>query len=544
MGGITMKKFALVILFLVLFGMVINFLIINPVNFTNSNSHKHKKDAALVNKADDYYSLWEDEADSQSVYPDELDNVEKTTNDKTKYMNHLKGYQFNYPSSWKLDNHQPENYARLYTKDFRVDITVQNVKEIYVTPHGYIFHTLSAVKPYITSDKSFNASSFQVREVDYRRPELKSMEHDLNYYSYFFITKGNYVYTFQLKTSKETLNDSKAQLKELFNSFAVTKPKNINLNSKVKTIDNNIEVSLKHDNKSLVIPKNHFLMGIYTPTPLDINKLDTFVDNHIGAQMFYKPVNSEFDGYVDQLIQQSRLPVVTFLFERANSDKNEDVVSSIINGEFDANFKNWGEGIKNTGAPVFLRLGNEMNGNWSDWSHKNNYNDPDLYKLAFRHIVSIFKKDHVDNAYFIWNPNVVSAPLFDWNHAAMYYPGDDFVDFVGMTYYNFGKTEYSHYKSFDELYGDLYWNYARSFAAKPLVIGEFGAVETGGDKAQWISDMFNHIPTKYPKIKAAIWFDETHGKYDLRIHSSETSANAFKEGMNKDEVVKSLADKQ
>lgn len=498
---------------------------------------KHEKQENLYGP---HYSLWKDEAKSKSLNPESIDKVIKL-NDKTNhYENHLKGYNLNYPSTWEIDHHQATHYTRLFSKNLRVDITVQNVEDISLSTQAYIYHTLNTIKPYITVDKTFNVSNFQVRNVDYKRPALKGIHNDLNHYSYYFVTQGKYVYTFQLKTNEKLHKAAKQKMVTLLDSFKTAQPTSIELNTKVKNKNSNPEVNLNHNNKSLVIPKNHFLMGIYTPTSLDINEIDAFTGNHVGSQMFYKPINSEYDAYVEQLVQENRLPVVTFLLERANSEHNEDVVTSMIEGEFDKTMESWISGIKQTQSPVFIRIGNEMNGNWSDWSHKNNFNDPDLYKLAYRHIVSIFKENQVDNAYFIWNPNNVSAPLFEWNHATMYYPGDTYVDFIGMTSYNFGPSAGNHYKSFDEMYEELYWDYSRSYASKPLMIGEFGAVEAGDNKSKWILDMFNHIPTKYPNIKAAIWFDETHGKFDLRIHSSMESANAFKQGMNKPEVITSL----
>lgn len=90
----------------------------------------------------------------------------------------------------------------------------------------------------------------------------------------------------------------------------------------------------------------------------------------------------------------------------------------------------------------------------------------------------------------------------------MYYPGDTYVDIVGLTAYNTG-TYYAEigekWKTFTELYDTLYEEYDARFG-QPLMITEFASASTGGDKAQWIQDMFRDIKN-YPRIKVAIWWD-------------------------------------
>jgi hypothetical protein len=88
----------------------------------------------------------------------------------------------------------------------------------------------------------------------------------------------------------------------------------------------------------------------------------------------------------------------------------------------------------------------------------------------------------------------------------MYYPGDEYVDIVGLTAYNTG-TYYpgEDWIEFDELYDSLYAEYNRLFN-QPMMITEFASSSVGGDKNKWIRNMFNHIG-KYENIKVAIWWD-------------------------------------
>ena len=61
------------------------------------------------------------------------------------------------------------------------------------------------------------------------------------------------------------------------------------------------------------------------------------------------------------------------------------------------------------------------------------------------------------------------------------------------------------WQTFDELYDWLYRDYVNRFS-QPLMITEFASANTGGDKTQWVDNMFRSF-RKYPGIKVAIWWD-------------------------------------
>jgi hypothetical protein len=247
------------------------------------------------------------------------------------------------------------------------------------------------------------------------------------------VLKTKLVYTFQLKTTKATFETKKNEMTALLSSFAIKPTGEFYLNAKINTNIQNNDVTLKNQNKTLNIPMNTFMMGVYTPTSSDIDQLESSIQQKIVLQMFYKPIDSEYDSYTEELVDKNKVPMITFLYQEENSQDNKEVVKNILNGKYDTKLENWATQIKAAGSPVLIRPGNEMNGKWSEWSSLNYYNDPDLYKFTFSHIVNVFKKAGASNAYFVWNPNHVSSPYYQWNEAAMYYPGDKVVDFVGMT---------------------------------------------------------------------------------------------------------------
>lgn len=495
-----------------------------------------------------YYGLWKQESDNQTLNPKNLDGILDMQNESIKrYKNYYFGYRLNFPSEWEVDRHQVPHFTRFYHEDFRLDITFQNVKEAYTTIDGFYEKTLSSIRPYIVSEKQWENNGYKIKSVEYKRPKIKNIQQDLNYYTYFFLEKENEIITFQLKTKENTTDDFKEKVLNVIDSVRNIEKKDVDLNELAKKTNLNPEINIEYKKTKLNIEQNEFMMGIFsantTDSEMEIKEIEKELDGDIGVHMIYKWINSNFDEHVNVSLRNQRLPVVTILFETADAELNKTVVKDIIEGKYDEFLLSWTKGVRKSKGPVFFRLGNEMNGDWASWSHKNNYNDYDLYKLAFQRIVQKFEEGKVKNAYFVWNPNNRSSPYFNWNHEVMYYPGDDYVDWIGLTAYNFGENEWGKFKMFDEIYEEFYYDDLRLYANKPMMIGEFGSVEKGGSKAAFIQEMFELIPQKYTNIKMAIWFNRRHDEYDFQIHTSEESQKAFSEGLRSEKVVNSLEKK-
>ena len=59
-----------------------------------------------------------------------------------------------------------------------------------------------------------------------------------------------------------------------------------------------------------------------------------------------------------------------------------------------------------------------------------------------------------------------------------------------------------------------------------MIIAETGTVEQGGDKADWITDAYNNLPSTFPDVKAIVWFNQIT-QADWRIESSSEANTAF-----------------
>jgi beta-mannanase len=196
-------------------------------------------------------------------------------------------------------------------------------------------------------------------------------------------------------------------------------------------------------------------------------------------------------------------------------------LEAIASGSYESYVRSFLQAAKAWGKPLFLRFAHEMNGNWYPWDGV--HNDPEKYKRAWIYICNIKKELKADNVSLVWCPNNTNQPDASWNTVAAYYPGDDYVDWVGMDGYNWG---YEKWQSFDAVFSSVY-NTLTSLTSKPLMIGEFAAAEQGGSKADWITDAFARIKSNYPRIKLFCWFNIKKER-DWRVNSSSSSEAAFK----------------
>lgn len=235
---------------------------------------------------------------------------------------------------------------------------------------------------------------------------------------------------------------------------------------------------------------------------------------------------------------------VTELTLQTVTVEDGNMMYNILNGEYDEFLFSYATTIAEFQHPVLFRPFNEMNGDWCPYSSYNTSKDTIIYREVYKYIYEVFENVDVDNAIWVWNPNESSFPKGDWNHMLMYYPGDEYVDVIGLTAYNTG-TYYAQvgesWKEFSELYDDVYEQYCKLFS-QPFMITEFSCAVEGGDKVTWTQDMFQNIG-KYEKIKIAVWWDGTDfdpniGKIsrNYRIDEPEEILDVFYENFHKNSI--------
>jgi beta-mannanase len=202
-------------------------------------------------------------------------------------------------------------------------------------------------------------------------------------------------------------------------------------------------------------------------------------------------------------------------------------MASIISGAHDDYLYRWADELAAWGKTVYLRFAHEPNGTWYPWSPAGG-TSPQTYVEAWRHVRGIFASKNVQNVKWIWAPNVIG----DGNPLAQWYPGDEYVDAVGIDGYNWGTSiPGGTWTPPEELFGPSFREIRQLAPDKPILITEVGSAEQGGSKAKWIGELVDYLAGS-TNVSGFVWFDYDK-EADWRLGSSQQSATAMAKALEK-----------
>ncbi|MBN2413395.1 hypothetical protein JXQ31_17075 [candidate division KSB1 bacterium] len=163
-------------------------------------------------------------------------------------------------------------------------------------------------------------------------------------------------------------------------------------------------------------------------------------------------------------------------------------LNNILMGKYDRNINALANACKTFGKPVFIRFGYEFDG----W---HNAYPPDKYIVAYKYFVDKMRAQNVNNVAYVWHSWGVAAyygredfpqyypKLPDGTEVTqqLWYPGDDYVDWVAMSIFGIG-------------WGNLKTNEVVQFLIafaethnKPVMLAETAAIKTSGSSdSNWV----------------------------------------------------------
>lgn len=201
-------------------------------------------------------------------------------------------------------------------------------------------------------------------------------------------------------------------------------------------------------------------------------------------------------------------------------------LEDVTDGSQDATIKKWAQAAKAWGKPFLFAPWWEMNGTWYAWGRS-----PEFI-AAWRHFHDLVVEQGATNVTWTWVVNSIwSDPE---SNPSPYYPGDAYVDWIGLDSYNWGlnPAQPDHWINPDQTLTPTLKVIKEVAPSKPVAIVEDASSEIGGNKADWIREMLTQYLPHHPEIKAYLWFNWNFPKNgfhsDWPIESSAPAQQEFR----------------
>ncbi|MDM7891675.1 glycosyl hydrolase [Curtobacterium caseinilyticum] len=312
--------------------------------------------------------------------------------------------------------------------------------------------------------------------------------------------------------------------------------------------------------KAQVLAQQSRWYGLYTAqSPFNWSEYDQ-VSKAVGKATnmvgYFQGFDQDFNATaVQRSWANGRLPMLTWESLPAETGNDQPWVpgygnADITSGSFDAYLTKYAKDLAANGMPMVIRLDHEMNGQWYNWSEsKNQQNAPGSYVAMWKHVWDVFQANGA-NDYVIWDwsPSRIDKlgnPKYQTlDYMAAYYPGDQYVDWVGMSGYYRTTGEQP---TFQNTYGATLAQIRQIAPGKKIVLNEIGATETGGSvsegqKSQWITSLFDALADPanddiigfaYFSEVATTIVDGSRTTNDWRLDSRRDSLQAFVDGISR-----------
>ena len=195
---------------------------------------------------------------------------------------------------------------------------------------------------------------------------------------------------------------------------------------------------------------------------------------------------------------RNRLLMVTVEPWPAHSRTGKTLFNDITAGFYDADIANVTHALGELSNPVFVRWGHEMEdvtGRYPWASH-----DAEGYIKAYRYFVDHCRPHSHGRFNFVWSPK-------GKNNMPAYYPGDKYVDYVGVSLYGLERWDLDHLgkpSDFNEYFEEIYSRASRY--NKPVMIAELGV---GGDAAyrhRWFTQVAV-APARFTRLRIVVYFN-------------------------------------
>ena len=232
----------------------------------------------------------------------------------------------------------------------------------------------------------------------------------------------------------------------LFLSSCMNKPDNPNESNEPNLTEGNWEgcvVGMYPENGNVTIPNGEIR---------EVNDFETLTQQQVGSVVWFPTWDDEFPTEACRMLaERDIIPHLTWELFWPSVDPNNSRqtgaegyqgFNDVLNGKYDEYIDRFARDAKAFDRDLLIRFLHEFNGNWYVWSGNKNgkaEGGPQKVVAVWRYVVDRFKAQGADNVKWLWVPHGPSTDRStdDWNEVANYWPGGEYVDWIGLDGYNF-----------------------------------------------------------------------------------------------------------
>ena len=208
-------------------------------------------------------------------------------------------------------------------------------------------------------------------------------------------------------------------------------------------------------------------------------------------------------GLMDSIFQAGGTPLITWepwgggreLIDTIGRDL--PLCKQISQGQYDTYLKDFAYIMLHLRRPVLIRFAQQPDNPDFPWSQAYG-NSPGDFQNAWRYVVQYFIGLGISNVGWVWQP---------WKPGTMdkYYPGERYVDWVGVSILNYGEIEgEGKWMNFENLYHPFHLKIKNLY--KPVLLTELGSTSMGGTQREWLDNTLNQIKLYYNEVWGMVLF--------------------------------------
>jgi hypothetical protein len=209
------------------------------------------------------------------------------------------------------------------------------------------------------------------------------------------------------------------------------------------------------------------------------------------------PAGAGYSGWVAEAPSSRELVIGQDLIPSSLADISDPLSweQSCAAGDFDSYATTFATNLVAAGLQnSVIRLGEEMNGSWEKDYVGTTTQEQNLWATCFANEVTAMRKAPGEHLLIDWDTNACTTGI----PYANYYPGNAYVDILGLDLYNTGCDQPNTSLTFSQLAGESYGlNSFDAFAAaqgKPISFPEWGLTTSpAGDSPAYIDGMASTI---------------------------------------------------